>query len=89
MSGKKLSWQEIKSDFNQEWVELVDFDWPEGEPFPVTAKVKAHASNRKDFYKQLELEVSKPKDCALLFVGDPTDKPEGGYLSPFKIVSID
>jgi hypothetical protein len=27
--AEKLSWEEIKKNYDQEWVELVDYDWPE------------------------------------------------------------
>ncbi len=81
---KKLSWEEIKERYNQEWVELVDYDWPDGTPYPQSGIVRAHASERKRFYENCKehdmLEGTSPSDAAILFVGriNPTNRP---YLS--------
>ena len=81
---KKLSWEEIKERYNQEWVELVDYDWPDGTPYPQAGIVRAHASERKRFYQNCKehdmLEGTSPSDAAILFVGriNPTNRP---YLS--------
>jgi hypothetical protein len=81
---KKLSWEEIKERYNQEWVELVDYDWPDGTPHPQAGIVRVHASERKRFYQICKehdvLEGDSPSDAAILFVGriNPTNGP---YLS--------
>ncbi len=81
---KELSWEEIKERYNQEWVELVDYDWPDGTPYPQAGIVRAHASERKRFYQNCKehdmLEGASPFDAAILFVGriNPTNGP---YLS--------
>ena len=67
MTGK-LTWEEIKSQYDQEWVELVDYDWPDGTPNPRAGVVRTHHSNKKTFHKQC-LEGSIPSDSALVFVG--------------------
>ena len=66
--GKKLTWKEIEKQFNQQWVELVDYDWPEGTPYPRSGIVRTHASDKKQFHKSC-LEGDVPSDSALLFVG--------------------
>ena len=38
---KKLTWEEIKKHYNQEWVELVDYDWPDTEPYPRDGVVRS------------------------------------------------
>ncbi len=66
---KKLTWQEIKERFDQEWVQLIDYDWPEGEPFPSAGVVQFHASDRKEFDT---LSRQNPvDDAACVFVGKP------------------
>ncbi len=73
-----LSWQEIEKNYNQQWVQLVDYDWPEGEPRPKSGRVRLHASTRKEFNK-LVLEA-EPVNAARIYVG--THKmPEGIILS--------
>ena len=64
----KLSWKEIESLYDQEWVELVDYDWPEEEPYPVSGSVRVHATDRKVF-DELILK-DPPAESALIFVGE-------------------
>lgn len=65
--AKKLTWEEIKELYNHEWVELVDYDWPEEEPEPRSGTVRAHSSNRAEFYKLAAKD--SPVDSAIVFVG--------------------
>ena len=67
--GTKLSWQEISEKFDRQWVELIDFDWPEGKPFPVSGIVRVHAADRKEFYRLAKIDA--PTDSAVLFIGKP------------------
>ena len=46
---KKLTWQEIEKQYDREWVQLVDYDWPEDEPLPRSGVVVVHAKARRDF----------------------------------------
>ena len=46
---KKLTWEEIKKRYDQEWVELVDYDWPDGESHPRSGTLRSHAATRKSF----------------------------------------
>ena len=50
---KKLTWQEIEQKYNREWVQLVDYEWSEGEPFPAVGVVRVHAADRKDFFRKV------------------------------------
>ncbi len=73
-----LSWREIEKNYNQQWVQLVDYDWPDGEPKPKSGRVRLHAPTRKEFNK-LVLEAA-PVNAARIYVG--THKmPEGVILS--------
>ena len=64
----RLTWDQIKQQYNQEWVELIQYDWPEQEPYPHAGVVRAHAKARKEFYR-LANEEPRPADSAILFVG--------------------
>ncbi len=66
--NNKLSWSEIEKLYDREWVQLVDYDWPEEEAYPHAGVVRVHAKSRKEFDKLL-LE-DPPSDSALVFVGE-------------------
>lgn len=78
-----LTWEEIKEQFDGEWVELVDCDWPEGEPYPRSAVVRVHASDKKEFYTALNRRVPKPTDSSLLFIGKPAQRQGALFGVPF------
>ena len=75
---ERLTWQEIEKSYDQEWVELIDFDWPEEEANPKAGKVRVHAASRKEFYELAS--QNPPKDSAFIFVGKVA-RPKGVYLS--------
>ena len=80
MENLRISWEEIKTSYNQEWVELVDYDWPEEHASPSTGAVRTHGANKKEFHLQCRREPV-PSDSAILFVGRPPI-PDGVVLSP-------
>ena len=80
MEEKKLTWAEIKKLYYQQWVELVDYDWPDGEPYPLSGVLRSHGAERKAFYQQCKREPV-PSDSAIVFVGPPPI-PKGVVLSP-------
>ena len=73
---KKLSWSEICAQYDQEWVELIDYDWPEEEAFPRSGTIRVHAAMRKEFDRLINEDP--PADSALVFVGER--KPEPGVV---------
>ena len=75
---KKLTWDEIKQHYDQEWVELVDFDWPETEPHPKSGIIRVHAKTRKEF-DQL-IQEDPPGKSAFVYVGVPK-RPNNVILS--------
>ena len=77
--SEKLIWEEIKARYDQQWVELVDYDWPEEETYPRSGVVKAHASERRQFYSMAGKDL--PVDSAIVFVGK-VKLPEGVIFSP-------
>ena len=67
--GKKLTWAEIESQYDGQWVLLDDFDWPDEAPDPYSGVVILHSPDRKEFdQKMLEM---KAVNVARLFVGKP------------------
>lgn len=68
MRSKKLTWQQIKELYDKEWVELIDYDWPEEEAYPRAGVVRVHAKTRKEFDKLILHDP--PADAALIFVGE-------------------
>ncbi len=71
---EKLSWNEIEKRYDQEWVQLVAYDWPEGTPYPRSGVVRVHASTRKEFNSLISAKDT-PKDAARLYVGRPIRNP--------------
>ena len=64
----KLTWSEIEKRYDQEWVQLVNYDWPEGEPYPSSGVVQFHSPKRKEFDA---LSRENPvEDAACVFVGE-------------------
>lgn len=66
--SERLTWQEIEKRYDQEWVELVDYDWPDGTPDPRSGVIRTHHSSKKEFHR-LCREGDVPSDSALVFVG--------------------
>lgn len=64
----KILWEEITKRYRNEWVELVDYIWKDGEPYPTAGIVRVHAEDRKEFYRNAN--QNRPEDSAILFVGD-------------------
>ena len=75
MSTTKLSWEQIQKMYDKEWVQLVDYDWPDGEPFPKSGIVRTHHPERKQFYHKVSQITPKPTDSAFIFVGIPLKDP--------------
>jgi hypothetical protein len=64
----KLSWDEIKRRYPDEWVVLVDYS-VEGVDVAEGAVV-AHSKSRDDVYDSLK--ETRPRDCAVLYAGKVT-----------------
>ena len=67
-----LTWQEIENSYQNQWVQLIDFNWPEGLSRPKSGRVRIHASSRKEF-NSLVL-AAEPVDAARVYVGSPQMK---------------
>jgi len=77
MTNQKLSWEEISKQYNQQWVELIDYDWPEGTPYPQSGIVRTNESDRKKFHEMVRQNTSS--DSALIFVGLPAKNESTVY----------
>jgi hypothetical protein len=66
--AQKLTWEEIKQQYDGEWVELVDCDWDDSEQDPRSGIVRVHSKDKKEFRKLILQD--RPKSSALLYVGD-------------------
>ncbi len=73
-----LSWKEIEQKYHDHWVQLIDFEWEEGEPRPIRGKVRISAPTRREFNK-LVLD-SPPANAARIYVGAHS-LPDGIILS--------
>ena len=80
--SNKLTWEEIKKLDDQEWVELVDYDWPDEFPDPKAGVVRVHAKDRAEFDRLAA--IGAPFDAACVFVGDPL--PASGIRSYATVV---
>ena len=85
MIGKKMTWEEIEHQYNQEWIELVDYDWPEEEAYPRAGIVRVHAHSRKEF-DQLAAKDA-PANSAYVYVGR-RELPPNTFLSTFRVLEI-
>lgn len=81
MTTERLTWQEIEERFDREWVELVDYDWPEGDHSPKGGVVRTHSANKKEFYR-LANQEPVPPDSAILFVGKKGFLEDNVIFSP-------
>lgn len=79
MNSKKMTWDEITKHYDQEWVELIDCDWPEEEINPRSGIIRVHSNDRSDFYKLVAAQPSL--DSAIVFVGK-AKLPPGVVFSP-------
>ena len=68
--NEKLTWEEIKNRYDQEWILLDDFDWPEEEIDPHAGVVRFHAKDRTEFDKFLG-SLKSGFNSAIIFVGIP------------------
>jgi hypothetical protein len=75
---KKLTWDKIEKLYNRQWVQLIQYDWPEREALPRAGVVRVHAKTRQEFDRLIAREPQK--NSALLFVGE-RKIPPGVLLS--------
>ena len=67
--NKKLTWNEIRDQYRDEWVQLIDVDWDLSNPDPQAGVVRVHHKDKKEF-KKLLAHGEKPQRAALVFTGE-------------------
>ncbi len=82
---KKLSWEEIKQLYDQEWVELINYDWSEEEIDPRAGVVRIHAKNREEFDELVGKDP--PYDSAYVYVGEP-EVPANKIFNTFRSITV-
>ncbi len=82
---EKLNWDDIKKQYAGEWIELIDYDWPDGIPWPRSGVVRVHAPTRQAFYRLANNDP--PQDSAILFVGQ-TELPENVYKNNLMKITV-
>ncbi len=84
---EKLTWDQITDRYRDEWVELVNYDWDETEPYPASGVVRCHSSSRKGL--SVLMKEDSIKHSAIVFTGQLTPSFAvrsfiGGYLVPLR-----
>lgn len=87
MGDEKMQWEQISKEYNNQWVQLIEYVWLEGTPFPQAGVVAVHAAERKDFYQKVRNHQPKQTDSAILYVGVPPKDPGVVYNNFHKVVS--
>jgi hypothetical protein len=62
----KIPWKILRDTFEGEWVELVEYEWDWGAPFPKWARVRHHAPERSELMASIQ-----NRDNLILFIGGP------------------
>ena len=71
---QKMTWEEIKRNYPDEWVAVVDYT-PSG-AIGVEGIVKVHARERKSLYKQVKSVRKNYKDITFLYTGQLIKNPD-------------
>lgn len=67
--SEKLSWDEIKQRYPDQWVELIECEWNPVEPDPYNGIVRHHSKRRKELH-ELIMQDQPVDDAAVIYVGD-------------------
>ena len=68
----RLTWDEIKRCYDQEWILLEDYEWPDEDIDPKGGRVTLHARTRVEFDKLLQQnDETLGKEVAILYTGQP------------------
>lgn len=76
--SEKLIWDEIKTIYPDQWVELIDFEWDEFEPDPRNGVVRHQSKARKEIHDQF---MSNPVDNSAIVYTGVMKIPEGLVFS--------
>lgn len=83
---KRLTWEAIEELYDQQWVELVEYEWEDGSPHPASGVVGVHAAEKEEFDRALrECRSSRSDDFAVVYVGRPPGGPDEVSLNLFTL----
>ena len=68
--NQRYSWEQIREQFNGQWVELVQYHWPWRRATPTWAIVKEHASDYSALQRVIASQ-SPTSGSVVMFVGAP------------------
>lgn len=86
MTAERLTWDEIQQQFDQQWVELIEYDWPEGDYHPLSGIVRTHGADKRQFHQECRREPL-PDDSAFLFIGRKPWPPNTSFRFPTLVVT--
>ncbi len=66
--NKKLTWKTIEKLYSKDWVQLINYSWPDNSAKPRSGIVAAHAKKRATFDKLIT--TKRQKDSAVVYVGE-------------------
>lgn len=72
--SQKMTWDEMKKSYPDEWVALVDYE--EDDRVDIEGVVVAHHPNRKTFHEMVSNLLPKYGDMSIRFTGPLVKNPE-------------
>lgn len=76
--GQRMTWEEMKKAYPDEWVAVVDYTTGDGGGFE--GDVVYHADNKDVFCDELKKLIAQHGDVAMEFTGDRIKNPETPLL---------
>lgn len=79
---RKMTWNQIKAEYPDEWVAIAHYDSTTGAPFSdIIGDIVAHAADEKEFTLQIKSLPQDIGDIDIRFTGDVLpDNPVGSVL---------
>jgi hypothetical protein len=75
---QKISWNEIKSKFPNEWVALIEYHQKDAEE--IEGIVITHHPDRREFHEKIAKLLPTHRNMAVRFTGNLIKNPEIPYL---------
>lgn len=72
--GRKMTWEEIRKSFPNEWVAIVDYG--QSGAIGISGTVAAHAAEKEAFYQRMKAVRKLHNDIAVRYTGKLVNNPE-------------
>jgi hypothetical protein len=72
--AQKMTWEEMKETFPDEWVALADYEMDGA--VDITGTVVAHGPDRKSFHEKVRELLPEYQDMAIRYTGELVKNPE-------------